>query len=72
MKKLLSIEGMSCAHCVAHVKSALSGIQGVTSVQVDLATKSAVVTGGALDDGQLKAAVADVGYQVVAISCESA
>jgi copper ion binding protein len=68
MKKVLSIEGMSCAHCVARVESAISEIQGVTSVQVDLAKKSAVVDGGVLDDTQLKEAVADAGYEVVAIS----
>jgi copper chaperone CopZ len=68
MKKLLSIEGMSCAHCVSHVTSALSGIQGVTSVQVDLAKKRAFVEGSALDDGRMTAAVADAGYRVVAIS----
>jgi Cu2+-exporting ATPase/Cu+-exporting ATPase len=68
MKKVLSIEGMSCGHCVRHITSALSGIQGVTSVQVDLAQKRAVVEGSALDDIQLTAAVADAGYQVVAIA----
>ena len=68
MKKVLSIEGMSCGHCVRHITSALSGIQGVTSVKVDLAKKRAVVEGSALDDIQLTAAVADAGYQVVAIA----
>jgi copper ion binding protein len=67
MKKRLSIEGMTCSHCVAHVTSALSEIPGVTSVKVDLATKSAVVEGSALDDAPLKAAVAEAGYEVVAI-----
>jgi len=28
MKKVLSIEGMSCAHCVAHVKEALESVAG--------------------------------------------
>jgi copper chaperone CopZ len=68
MKKVLSIEGMSCGHCVSHITSALSGIEGVTSVQVDLAKKRAVVEGSALDDIQLTVAVADAGYQVVAIA----
>ena len=68
MKKLLSIEGMSCGHCVAHVTSALKGVQGVTSVHVDLTTKSAAVEGDGLDDALLTAAVDDVGYTVVAIS----
>ncbi len=68
MEKRLSIEGMSCSHCVGRVRSALSGIQGVTSVQVDLTGKSAIVQGAALNDEQLKAAVGDAGYEVVAIS----
>ena len=67
MKKRLSIGGMSCGHCVTHVTSALSGVQGVTSVKVDLATKSAVVEGTVLDEGPLTAAVAEAGYEVVAI-----
>jgi copper chaperone len=67
MTKQLSIEGMSCNHCVMHVKNALAEIQGVTSVQVDLAKKSAVVEGAALDDAAMKAAVAEAGYEVVAV-----
>ena len=68
MRKVLSIEGMSCGHCVGHITSALSGVQGVTSVQVDLVKKSAVVEGDGLDDGKMREAVADAGYQVVAIA----
>ncbi|MGE5361275.1 MAG: CopZ family metallochaperone [Bacteroidales bacterium] len=68
MKKQLSIEGMTCGHCVMHVKSALSGVAGVSSADVDLASKRAIVEGAALDDEQLKAAVADAGYEVVAIA----
>ena len=67
MTKHLSIEGMSCGNCVKHVTAALSGIPGVTAARVDLATKSAVVEGSALDDARLSAAVADAGYEVVAI-----
>ncbi|MGA2547992.1 MAG: heavy-metal-associated domain-containing protein [Rectinemataceae bacterium] len=68
MNKILSIEGMSCNHCVMHVKNALVEVSGVESVEVDLAKKSAVVVGGALDDAALKTAVAEAGYEVVAIN----
>jgi copper chaperone len=68
MTKHLSIEGMSCGHCVGRVKSALTVIPGVTSVLVDLATKRAIVDGTALDDARLKEAVAEAGYEVVSIS----
>ena len=67
MKKTLSVEGMSCNHCVNHVKNALTELEGVESATVDLATKSAVVTGASLDDAALKAAVSEAGYEVVAI-----
>jgi copper chaperone len=68
MKKTLSVEGMSCGHCVMHVKNALTELAGVESAEVDLAKKSAVVTGSALDDAAMKAAVAEAGYEVVAIA----
>ncbi len=65
MQKTLTIEGMMCAHCAAHVEKALNALPGVTAV-VDLAAKTAVVTGDAGDE-VLKKAVADAGYQVTDI-----
>ena len=65
MKKTLTIEGMMCAHCAAHVEKALNALPGVTA-QVDLDGKTAVVTGSAGDEA-LKQAVADAGYQVTDI-----
>jgi copper chaperone CopZ len=71
MKKLLSIEGMSCNHCVMHVKSALEKLPGVKSVEVSLAGKSAVVAGDGLDEAAIKAAVDEAGYAVTAIRTEA-
>lgn len=68
MKKVLSIEGMSCGHCVAHVKEALESVSGVTKAEVDLGKKQAVVEGASLDDAAMKAAVADAGYEITAIA----
>ena len=65
MQKTLTIEGMMCAHCAAHVEKALNALPGVTAV-VDLAAKTAVVTGDAGGEA-LKKAVADAGYQVTDI-----
>lgn len=68
MKKQLSIEGMSCGHCVKHVEEALKEVGGVTSVAVDLAKKNAVVEASdAVSDAQLKEAVEEAGYDVVDI-----
>lgn len=68
MKKVLTIEGMSCGHCSMRVKKALSALPGTASVEVDLDGKKATVEGGALDDAALKAAVEDAGYDVTAIA----
>jgi len=67
MRKLLTIEGMSCGHCTMHVKTALTELAGVTKVDVDLLKKSAMVEGEALSDSALKAAVDEAGYSVTNI-----
>ncbi len=68
MTKKISIEGMTCNHCVMHVEEALKEICGVKSVKVDLAGKSATVElAHEVDDNKLKAAVAEAGYEVKSI-----
>ncbi|GAA4654994.1 copper ion binding protein [Anaerocolumna aminovalerica] len=68
MKKKIAIEGMSCQHCVSHVKEALSELNGVTSVEVNLEGKSAVLeASGEVKDEDIKFAVDDAGYEVVNI-----
>ncbi|KZL92894.1 heavy-metal-associated domain-containing protein [Clostridium magnum] len=68
MKKKLIVEGMSCGHCVNHVKTALEELNGVNSVSVDLASKTAVVeASNEVDDADIKAAIEDAGYEVVDI-----
>jgi len=56
-----SIEGMTCASCVARVENALKAVPGVTDAVVNLATERASVRGKA-DTAALIAAVASVGY----------
>ncbi len=63
----LSIDGMMCQHCVAHVTKALSAIEGVTPV-VNLEKKNAVCTvAGDVPAEALKAAVEEAGYTVTAV-----
>lgn len=40
----LAIEGMTCGHCVAAVKKALSAVPGVGEIEVTLAPPRAVVS----------------------------
>ena len=67
MKKIVSIEGMSCNHCVMAVKNALNELAGVKSVEVDLKGKKAEIVGDSLDDEKIKEAIEDAGYKVVKI-----
>lgn len=67
MNRTLTIEGMMCAHCAAHVESALNALPGV-STHVDLEKKTAAVTAGPeVTDDMLRKAVKDAGYKVTAI-----
>ena len=67
MNRTLTIEGMMCAHCVAHVESALNALPGV-SAHVDLEKKTAAVTAGPeVTDDMLRKAVKDAGYEVTSI-----
>lgn len=70
MKKVLTVEGMMCAHCQAHVQKALAGVEGVTEAVVDLESKKATVTlAQDVADQVLLDAVIEAGYTPV--SCET-
>jgi copper chaperone len=58
-----SVPGMHCGHCERAVSEELSAVAGVESVSVDLETKRVVVSGRALDDAALRAAIDDAGYE---------
>ena len=65
MKKVLSIEGMMCGHCQAHVEKALKAMDGVTSVEVSLENKNATVElSKDISDAEFKAVIDDAGYEL--------
>ncbi len=69
MKRTITIEGMTCSHCTGRVNKNLSAVTGVKTVQVDLATGTAVVeSDDSVTDAMLKETVEDSGYGVVKIS----
>ncbi len=61
----LAIAGMHCDNCAAKVDKALRGVEGVKDVQVDLKSKSAVVTvaSTSVRSDALVKAVNDVGFR---------
>lgn len=58
----IPIDGMSCGHCVASVKDKLSGMPGMTGVEVTLKPGQAVVTGSDLSPDAIKAAIEELGF----------
>ena len=68
MIKTIFIGGMHCEHCVKAVNDALKAVPGITSVTVSLEDNVATVSGAALDDAAIKAAIEDTGFDVIEIA----
>lgn len=69
MKKLIKINGMSCSHCVKHVKDALEEMDQVLDVNVNLEEKNAIIDcKEELEDKKIKEIIEEVGYDVLEIS----
>lgn len=66
MKETLSIEGMTCDHCVMHVTKALESVSGVEKAKVSLKKNNAVVKFTEPADLEaMSLAVAEAGYKVI-------
>lgn len=60
-----SVLGMTCEHCVRAVTSELAALDGVTHVDVDLASGAVTVeSAAALDPAVVAAAVDEAGYEL--------
>jgi copper chaperone len=64
------VEGMSCAHCVDTVTTAIHAIDPAASVDVDLGIQRVRVQSD-LDRFELAQALVDAGYAPVALGLES-
>lgn len=58
-----AVPAIHCAHCAMSIREELSEVKGVEDVTVDLDTKVVTISGHALDDVALRAAIADAGYE---------
>ncbi|GHH09244.1 heavy-metal-associated domain-containing protein [Streptomyces lanatus] len=60
-----AVAGMSCAHCKATLTKAIGELDGVTGVDVDLATGHVTVTSTTEpDDALMGEVVDDAGYEL--------
>ncbi|MGH3127475.1 MAG: heavy-metal-associated domain-containing protein [Gaiellaceae bacterium] len=57
------VPAIHCAHCAMSIREEVSEVEGVDDVAVDLETKIVTVTGSDLDDGALRAAITEAGYE---------
>lgn len=62
----VNIDGMSCMHCVGHIREALEVLSGVTKVEVKLDEHAAYVE-GTVSDETVRVAVEEAGYNVLSI-----
>lgn len=61
-----TVKGMTCGHCASAVSEEVGRIDGVTDVQVDLASGVvAVASTTPLDVTAVRAAVDEAGYELV-------
>lgn len=61
----LKVSGMTCEHCKKAVKTAVSDVSGVSSVDVDLASGTVKVAfSGTAKETEVREAIAEAGYDV--------
>ena len=63
MEKVYNIEGVKCGGCVAVVKEKLNDIEGIETVEVDMAKKKLIVVGTA-DKDVLQKALSDTKFKI--------
>jgi len=68
-QQTLNVEGMTCGHCVETVTKAVSSLDGVDTVDVDLEKKEVKVDFDESKIGipDIKAKIASAGYEVVGV-----
>jgi copper chaperone CopZ len=69
MQKKLLIEGMSCGHCVNHLKTALAeDIKGIKVVDINLDKKHAIVEmEDSVNEIELNSVIEELGFELKGI-----
>ena len=67
-KTLLTVDGMSCEHCVNAVTKAVEALSGVSGVAVNLSAKTVVIEHDPIltSVDEIKREIDDLGYDVIA------
>ena len=59
-----SVPGISCDHCRTAITDEVTGVAGVSAVDVALAGKVVTVAGAGVDDAAVRDAIDEAGYDV--------
>ena len=66
LSTIYAVRGMTCDHCVRAVTQELTKVDSVEDVEVDLAAGVVtVISSQPIDDGEVRAAVDEAGFEVV-------
>lgn len=61
----ITVDGMTCGHCVSAVQTEVGKLDGVTDVAVDLGSGQVTITSATTPDAAtLREAVEEAGYEV--------
>jgi copper chaperone CopZ len=63
MRTVVSVDGMSCAHCVRAVFTALAGVEGIERADVSIG-KAIIDHDGSVTFDAIRDAIAIAGYEV--------
>lgn len=63
MMTTVSIDGMSCVHCVRAVFTSLAGVEGIKRADVSIG-RAVIEHDGSVTPDQIRAAIATAGYEV--------
>lgn len=58
-----SVPAIHCAHCAMSIREEVSEVDGVEDVAVDVDAKLVTVSGSAVDDAAVRAAIEEAGYE---------
>lgn len=68
IKKVITIEGMICEHCKMKVERALSELNGVSKVKVNLKNKTATIYSiKSISNDDIKNSISKLDYKIVNI-----
>ena len=68
VKTIIKVDGMSCSHCANKVVNAISNIDGVSKVKVDLDSKLVtIISKSSLDIKQVQDKITDLDYKFLGV-----